>query len=650
LLLGLQFLRGHVQISYYTLLLLGFLTVWSLAWPLRQDRRLDLATRARRAGLMAVVVVVGFAIGAALLLPVHDYAAISTRGAGGASGGAGTAYDYATSWSLGPEDLAATLVPTAAGFGKATYLGRMPFTDYPNYLGPLLLLLALAAWFSGRRSLVLALAVATLLSVLLAMGRFSPGIYQLAYEALPYFDKFRVPSMVMVLPALLLAALAGLGIAVLRDPDRLPDIRLRRAALVVLALGAVWLLLGLTGLGEGAYRERLTEWGMRAGKQPARVLLDQAADLHAAFLVRQGLLLLAAAGAALLATRRPGFRSRWLLPVLVVLVAVDLGSVARLVTHPERSLQDVVRTQGGGGRLVPAARLVRPWSGPASVSVDPGLAETLRQTVGSDRLLPLGRDASDNAYMTAGIRSLGGYHPAKPAAREAVRQRLFAPRPGGHLARWLAAAAVTYPGTLAPEQLAMLREAGLDLVAPGQPAGGTVVYSVRDALPRARLLDRWQLVSMLPEGDALDPFLDAMAAGNHDYEASAVLDAEPQPAPETGPEALPAPEIVHDGLGEVVVAVRAPRPALLLLADLWAPGWRATVNGEPVPLLRADLILRAVALPAGEHEVRFEYRDPALRRGMLLAVVGILATLILLLVAWRRERGQTDAPAVETEG
>ena len=49
-------------------------------------------------------------------------------------------------------------------------------------------------------------------------------------------------------------------------------------------------------------------------------------------------------------------------------------------------------------------------------------------------------------------------------------------------------------------------------------------------------------------------------------------------------------------------------PGYLILADLYYPGWRATVNGAVVPVLRADGVFRALALPAGEHEILFVYR------------------------------------------
>jgi len=636
LLLGLQFLRGHPQISYYTLLLLGFLTVWHLAWPLGDDPRPPFACRARRGVLVAVAIAIGFAIGAALLLPVHDYAAISTRGEGGASGGGRTAYDYATDWSLGPEDLAAGVLPAAAGFGRATYLGRMPFNDYPNYFGPLVLALAAAAWLTGRRRLVLGLGAGALLSVLLAMGRFSPGIYQLCYHALPYFDKFRVPSMIMIVAALVVAILAGLGAGALADDRGERSRLLRRAAIGLLAAGGLCLVAGAAELAAGGYRGALAALAAKSGKQGAPAILDAAWTLHRSFLVRGGLVLMAAGGAALLASRRPDFRRRGLLPVLAALVAIDLGGVAHLVAHPEAGLVEVVRGPDGAGRLAPSAPLARPWQGPAPRQVPADLAGALQSAVGSGRLLPLGGDAASNAYMTVGVRSLGGYHPAKPAAAEAVRTRLFGGMPAGRIARWLAATAVTYPDRLPPEALDLLRQNGLDLDPAGVAAGGTMVYTLRDPLPRARLVDSWRPAPPSPGGDALASFLDDVQDGRHEPGSQVVLEREPRPQPQAGPQPLPTPEFVRDDLNEVVLRVDCPRPALLLLADLWAPGWRVAVDGEPAPLLRADLILRAVALDAGVHEIRFAYRDRALTRGLALTAIGMLGVLILLVVSWRR--------------
>jgi hypothetical protein len=56
-----------------------------------------------------------------------------------------------------------------------------------------------------------------------------------------------------------------------------------------------------------------------------------------------------------------------------------------------------------------------------------------------------------------------------------------------------------------------------------------------------------------------------------------------------------------------VVEVQARREAFLLLNDVWHRWWRVTVNGRPAPMLRANVLFRAVPVPAGRHTVRFGF-------------------------------------------
>ncbi len=647
LLLGLQILRGHTQITFYTLLTVGGLVVLNGLLPLAPgaaDAPPRAALRWRRGGLVAVGLALACLLGAVLLVPLHAYAGISIRGQAAAGGGVG--YEYATAWSLSPRELGTLIWPSAGGFGKATYMGQMPFTDYPNYFGLLLLGLAVAAWWTRRRALVVALGLLAVLSLLVAFGRHAPFLYDLLYAYLPYFNKFRVPSMILILAAFAVAVLAGHGAsALVQEQER--STRWRRGLpLAVMGSGLLILVLGGSGLLEGAYQEHLRDLAQAAGKTAAPVLLQAAWNLQRADLVRIGLVLLAAGGALLLAGRNAGFRHTGLLWVLAALLLLDVRGVDVRITHPERSLEDVVAGPEGRGQLVNAPALLQRYRRPAKELGQGSLFTSLAAATGHERVYPLGSLATQNELMVAGIRSLGGYHPAKLAAYEKVRARLYGRPPAGRLACWLAGAVVTFDQVLPTELLPALRNLGLDLAEEPLVRGSTVAYRNRAALRRARLVSAYALAAEgKPAGDELDAYLARIQEGGEPVAERVLLDRQPAPEPTAAAGALPAPEYVVDGLDEVVLRTAADRSAILLLADMWAPGWQVAVDGDEAELLKADLILRGVALGPGPHEVRFHYRDPALLRGLRLSLLGLVGVLALLLWPVRRGRAGAGRPA-----
>jgi uncharacterized membrane protein YfhO len=70
----------------------------------------------------------------------------------------------------------------------------------------------------------------------------------------------------------------------------------------------------------------------------------------------------------------------------------------------------------------------------------------------------------------------------------------------------------------------------------------------------------------------------------------------------------------------------------LVLSEVDYPGWRATVDGGPAQLLRADYVLRALCVPAGEHRVELVYDPPLLKIG--LGVTGLALLTIVASAIW----------------
>ena len=96
---------------------------------------------------------------------------------------------------------------------------------------------------------------------------------------------------------------------------------------------------------------------------------------------------------------------------------------------------------------------------------------------------------------------------------------------------------------------------------------------------------------------------------------------------------------------EVRVRVETPQPAVLILLDAFDQGWTATLeNGAEMPILRANVLVRAVVVPAGVHTVSFRYETPQLRAGAAASLTGTLICLGLIVHGRWRRRAALTAP------
>jgi hypothetical protein len=127
-----------------------------------------------------------------------------------------------------------------------------------------------------------------------------------------------------------------------------------------------------------------------------------------------------------------------------------------------------------------------------------------------------------------------------------------------------------------------------------------------------------------------------LLAAGHDPRQEALVEA-PVPglpaATETASEQdVGTAEIRSFAPARVVVTAEAEGPRLLVLAEAYYPGWDASLDGQPAPCVPANAWMRAVALPAGRHEVTFTYRSRWLLLGTLISVLASGAIILL----WRR--------------
>jgi hypothetical protein len=77
----------------------------------------------------------------------------------------------------------------------------------------------------------------------------------------------------------------------------------------------------------------------------------------------------------------------------------------------------------------------------------------------------------------------------------------------------------------------------------------------------------------------------------------------------------------------IEAVVETPERAVVVIAQTFYHRWKPTVDGQPAVLLRANHAFQAIAVPAGRHEVRLVYDDPAFRWGRVISAIALLACL-----------------------
>jgi hypothetical protein len=147
--------------------------------------------------------------------------------------------------------------------------------------------------------------------------------------------------------------------------------------------------------------------------------------------------------------------------------------------------------------------------------------------------------------------------------------------------------------------------------------GAVHLYRNPDALPRAFIVGKAHIAANDPES------LSLLTSSRFDARHEVVLFEEP--AVRLGGDHSASRAVVTGmGSNHVEVQVKAAAPGLLVLSDTWYPGWEASVNGAPTPVLRANHMLRAIVVPKGLHEVRFDFRSTSIALGASVSLVGLL--------------------------
>jgi hypothetical protein len=614
-----SFLAGHVQMTYYMLLVLFAFLLFKLFEIVRKEGGKKYAARVGLFSVLAALFVICFI--SVQYLPVYKYIGFAARG--GERG-----YLWATSWSLPTAELLDLLTPHFSGLG-VKYWGTNYFKLDSQYLGILPLVLAPLALLGKRPRNVKFFIGLALVGMLLALGGHTP-FYRLAYYLVPGIKKFRGPAMVFYVTSFSVAVLAAFGAS--RVMDELKEVQWKRMKIYLIgAVVAVLLFL----LVSAAAREPLIRaisgkiGPYLSSQYSAAVAAQRISNLKSNYptylkgLAWASFLVALNAGLLFLLALKRISRSAWGAAVGLFLVA-DLWIV----------------WVGGESPFIRSAPL------PSVYYAEDEVASFLKRQEGLFRVFPFRYDhMNDNYLMHYGIESVGGYHGNQLQSYQdfiGAGKSVMFNAPNLENQNFLDLLNVKYiVSVVLPRDVAgfdaRTREAIESIRAFFERDYFNLVYSGRvyAIYENRRVLERATLVpgcEVLPREEILDRLKEETFKPG----GVVVLEEDPGLALEGGGGPAGVVRVIEYGPNRIILETESTKNSILLLSENYYDQWRARVDGKNAKIFRANYTQRAVPLGAGSHTIQMEYDSPAMKLGALLSILSFLV-FAASVVLWRKD-------------
>lgn len=502
----------------------------------------------------------------------------------------------ATRGSLHPASLLTLVFADLYGaFDKAVeYWGPFSWTWDPNevtlsqnmsqlYIGALPIALLAGLGFSRRLLLkreIRFFSIAAVLMTLYALGSNTP-VFRLFYEALPGVALFRRPADATFLVGGLLAILSGYLVhrwmtnTALAEPAH-PRLRLKVSLLLLLAAAAVAVALSQNRL-DVAVRPMAISFSWIA----------------------------ASVGILLLVTRISDRTSWVVVPALAAILTADLA----LNNGPNEST--ALPTENFA--------MLNPDTPGETIRIIKSLAQQPPGSARRDRVELAGLGFEwPNTAMVHGFDHTLGYNPLRLAdftravgAEDSIigpNQRRFTPLFPSYRCRLANLLGLRYIVSPVPIDRIDRTAKPTDLRFMARTPDG-YIYENTEALPRVLFVRNWQIAD----------FARIMRDGKWpaaDPRTTVLLDKRPSlPAPLTfePPWILEAPTVRITRYENTVIdiEVETTEPGFVVLNDVWHPWWFATVDGHAAPILKANVLFRAIAVGSGGHTIRFQFAPVA---------------------------------------
>ena len=634
--LSLQIKANHQQITYYLAILVLLYALVELVDVLvkHKDRigRFFIAS-----ALLLVVGGIGIATNVNKLLPLAKYTPHTMRGGSeltqdGAVKGGGLDLDYATAWSYGWEELPNLMIPNFNGGASAQavdpaksetirllkragqsntreiakalpmYWGPQPFTAGPMYMGAITVFLFILGLFCYRGKEKWWLAAGTVLAVLMAAGSHFMAFTKLCFNVLPLYNKFRTVSMALVVLQVTLPMLGFLALdRIVKDGmDR--KAFLKKSGIAFALTGGLSLLFFLiptlagdfTSASDAGQQDILVE----AFQKDRIALLRQ--DALVSFLliaVSWGFLLW-----AILPKDAPRYRKLIAGIAICALVVVNLFAVGKRYLNADHFTTPKDFNKPFAER--PADQMIK-------ADPDP-----------SYRVLDLSVNVLNSSVPSYHHKSVGGYSPAKLQRYQDLIEHYLT----GEINRIYGS--MEHAETIEDVEAGLPSTPVLDALNTRYVIIGGEYAPVYNA---SALGNAWFVDAVVP---AATPDEEIAFLGSVDLRHQAVIGKDMGEVTAAPADSTDTIVLTSYAPNELRYHYSASADRLAVFSEIYYPdGWKATVDGTPVEVLRADWTLRAARLPAGEHDMVMRFEPDSYRVGAGISRASSITLILLLLLS-----------------
>ena len=616
---GLQIRTQHYQIVFYTGLMVFALGVYPVVKDLLEK---DWSAAGKTVGLSLLALILAVAMAAQPLFLAKEYLPYSKRGkttvdvdqaSQPKKQGSGVSFDYATQWSTHPSEIFTWLLPHFYGGMSAekydgskfpqlknqripTYWGYMPFTQSYEYMGVILLMLAIIGLISNwKDTTIRSLFFLLLALIFLSFGRHFKTFYSLFYYYFPYFNKFRAPMMSVTVSYFIIVIFAVFGLNSLKELVREKTDWKEHKLIIYTVAGffALGVIFWLYSLGASFSKAGETYQG-----QTLEIIKQIRQEFFRRDLIRYFVLLILS-GAALLAYLKKK------LPISTLIVILGLLQIAD-------SLQVQARVKPEYTNL---KRLERQYFRQTEID------RFLKSDKDLFRIFPSGQLFNDNRWVYF-HQSIGGYSPIKMyAIEELVEKNIYNGWDRQLPFNWnvLKILNVKYVITQQPLQHPFLQLAKSD------PGGKLYAYYFNQYLPRAFFVGRVEVIK-----DEVQR-LKRINSKDFDPASTAILEEklnEPISTPDSS-----FTKVLKFTPNELQLQVYTDKQSLLVISEVYyPPGWKISMDGQPVKkVYKADHAIQAIVVPAGEHRVMLKFHPDSYFRDIKIsyASLGIIYLILL---------------------